>query len=359
MSKPRVLLGMSGGVDSSVAAFLLQSQGYDVIGCTLDIFSNTAIPQVRSLSNQSRKAIKEAKDVCEKIGIPHIVVDGGECFEHNVIESFCQMYWNARTPNPCILCNVNVKFKLMEMTRIQHDADFIATGHYALNGSDSKSGRTWLRRAADPTKDQSYFLYRLDQTTLSHCLFPLGKLTKQDVRTLAGNAHFQNAQKPESQDICFIPNGSHVDFLISTSKAKSKSGPITDRNGNNLGTHAGLIHYTIGQRKGIGVAAAEPLYVFAKDKSSNTLIVDTNANTKVESIQLDAMNYVSTPYSDTPTDLFVKTHYRQIPQPARLEPLDEHHARIVFAKPQRACAPGQATVCYSQDGTVICGGTII
>lgn len=357
MPNARVLLGMSGGVDSSAAALLLQQQGYDVVGFTLDMFSDAAMPWVKALAPTAQAAIAEAQAACKMIDIPHESMSAGELFEREVVRAFCDQYWTGKTPNPCVLCNPAVKFALMDRARERYDCEFLATGHYVQSGFDETTRRYWLGSATDTAKDQSYFLYALTQDILAHCLFPLGTLTKDEVRAIAGDAHFENAQKPESQDICFIPSGNHINFLLSTRGEIPQPGPIVDRAGNVLGEHEGLIKYTIGQRKGIGIAAAEPYYVFMKDEKANTLVVDFDENTKIETIHLQDVNYVSVDGVSEDERLFVKTNYRQEPRSARIEALSNETLNIIFDEPQRACAPGQAAVCYS-NGRVLFGGTI-
>ena len=351
-------MAMSGGVDSSVSALLLRDAGYDVEGVTMKLFDNEDACIVDEKSCCSLKDAEDARQVCLELGIPHFVYNFTRTFNEAVIDRFCNGYLACETPNPCIDCNRYVKFAALQQRRRELGFDYVATGHYARRCFNTETGRYELKRGVDAGKDQSYVLFHLSQDTLAHMLFPLGELTKPQVREIAGQNGFLNAQKSESQDICFVPDGDYASFIASRTGASFEPGNIVNRNGDVLGRHTGLIHYTIGQRKGIGVAAAEPLYVFAKNPARNELVVDTDANTLCTRVEVRDVNFIARPSLPHPGHFTVKTHYRQTARPALVEQTGESELLIALDEPQRACAPGQAAVVYDDD-TVVCGGTIV
>lgn len=354
----RVLVAMSGGVDSSAAALLLAEAGYDVAGVTLKLFENSDVFLDNEKSCCSLKDAEDALQVCLTLGIEHFVYNFSRTFNANVIDRFCNGYLQGCTPNPCIDCNRYVKFEALQQRRRDLGFDYVATGHYARRSYNEETGRYELKRAIDDNKDQSYVLFHLTQDTLAHMLFPLGDFSKHEVRQLARDHGFINAEKSESQDICFVPDGNYAQFIHERCGVSFEPGPIVNREGKLLGQHNGLIHYTIGQRKGIGVAASEPLYVFAKDIGRNELVVDTASQAICTGIEVEDVNFIAREALDHPEHFTVKAHYRQKPQGAMVSQSGETQIRIEFDSPQRACAPGQAAVVYDGD-TVICGGTII
>ena len=351
-------MAMSGGVDSSVSALVLQEAGYDVEGVTLKLFDNDDACIEGESTCCSLKDAEDARQVCLELGVPHIVYNFTRTFNADVIDRFCSGYLSGQTPNPCIDCNRYVKFAALQQRRRELGFDFVATGHYARIAHNESTGRYELKRGLDSAKDQSYVLFHLDQDTLAHMLFPLGELTKTEVRERAHAHGFVNAEKAESQDICFVPDGDYASFIERRTGSAFKPGNIVDRDGNVLGSHAGLIHYTIGQRKGIGIAAAEPLYVYEKNVARNELVVDTDAKTLCQGVIVDDVNFIARKSLYLPERFAVKTHYRQHERPATVEQTGETSIRIDFDDPQRACAPGQAAVVYDED-TVVCGGTIV
>jgi len=351
-------MAMSGGVDSSVSALILTEAGYHVEGVTLKLFENEDAYLDDSKICCSLKDAEDARQVCLELGIEHFVYNFTRTFNESVIDRFCESYLTGKTPNPCIDCNRFVKFAALQKRRRELGFDYVATGHYARRCYNDSTGRYELKRGLDANKDQSYVLFHLDQDTLEHMLFPLGELTKPEVRALAESHDFINANKAESQDICFVPDGDYATFISNRTGATFEPGNIVNRAGDVLGRHTGLVHYTVGQRKGIGVAAAEPLYVFAKDTARNELVVDIDKNTLCESIEVHDVNFIALPSLEKPTRFEVKTHYRQTARGATVEQIGEAAVRITFDTPQRNCAPGQAAVVYAAD-TVICGGTII
>lgn len=353
----RVLMAMSGGVDSSVSALVLRDEGYDVEGVTLKLFDNDDACIVDEKSCCSLKDAEDARQVCLGLGIPHFVYNFTRTFNEAVIDRFCDSYLSCLTPNPCIDCNRYVKFEALQQRRRDLGFDYVATGHYARRAFNGETGRYELLRGLDANKDQSYVLFHLNQETLAHMLFPLGELTKPRVRELAEEHGFANAHKAESQDICFVPDGDYASFIAKRTGQAFEPGDIVNRDGKVLGQHTGLIHYTIGQRKGIGVAAPEPLYVFAKDPNRNELVVDTDANTQCRAIEVADVNFIARASLPHPDRFTVKSHYRQTARSATVEQTGDDAIRIAFDEPQRACAPGQAAVVYDGD-KVVCGGTI-
>lgn len=354
-------MAMSGGVDSSVAALVLRDAGYDVEGVTLKLFDDAeetgdTLPSEKSCC--SLKDAEDARQVCLDLGLSHVVYNFSRTFSRDVIDRFCDGYLNGQTPNPCIDCNRYVKFAALQQRRRELGFHFVATGHYARRAFNEETGRFELLRGIDEGKDQSYVLFHLDQDTLAHMLFPLGDLSKPQVRALAAHHGFSNAHKAESQDICFVPSGDYASFIHERTQTAFEPGDIVDRQGNVLGRHRGLIHYTIGQRKGIGVAAPRPLYVFAKDVAKNQLVVGDDENTLCTTIEVDDVNFIARASLPEPARFTVKSHYRQLARAALVEQTDTASIRIAFDEPQRACAPGQAAVVYDGD-TVVCGGTIM
>ncbi|WP_302963800.1 tRNA 2-thiouridine(34) synthase MnmA [uncultured Adlercreutzia sp.] len=356
---PTVMMAMSGGVDSSVAALLLSEAGYAVTGATMKLFGADVVEPDCDSSCCSADDVEDARAVCRRLGVPHYTFNFGDLFGEAVIDRFCAAYLGGTTPNPCIDCNRFLKFDALQRRRRELGLGFVATGHYARRAWDGRAGRWQLLRARDAAKDQSYVLYHLTQDALAHMLFPLGDLTKPEVRELARARGFATAEKPESQDICFVPDGDYAAFVERRCgrAAAFEPGEIVDCAGKVLGEHAGLVHYTVGQRKGIGVAAPEPLYVFAKDAKANRLVVGTAAEVQVGEVAARDVNLIAVERIEAPRAVTVKTHYRQRPVAATVEQTGDDELRVVFDEPQRAAAPGQAVVIYDGDA-VVGGGTI-
>ena len=355
--KERVLVAMSGGVDSSVSALVLRDAGFDVEGVTLKLFDNEDALIEGESTCCSLADAEDARQVCLSLGVPHIVYNFSRTFNADVIDRFCDGYLRGETPNPCIDCNRYVKFAALQERRRELGYDYVATGHYARRCFNGETGRFELRRGTDANKDQSYVLFHLDQDTLAHMLFPLGEFTKPQVRELAQQHGFANAGKAESQDICFVPDGDYARFIERRRCVQFTPGDIVNRDGDVLGRHNGLAHYTIGQRKGIGVAYSEPLYVFAKDVVRNELVVDVDERSMCTGIEVRDVNFIAREWLEHSGHFQVKAHYRQTARGAVVEQVDDGHVRIAFDEPQRACAPGQAAVVYDGD-SVVCGGTI-
>lgn len=357
-NKPRVVVAMSGGVDSSLTAALLLHQGYDVIGMTMQIWENDERedkPDSRGCCSLS--AIDDARRVADKIGIPYYVVNFRKLFQETVVNYFIREYGRGKTPNPCIACNRFVKFEGLLKKAQEVGAEFLATGHYARIAYDEQAGRFLLRKGIDPLKDQSYALYHLNQHTLSHFLMPLGDYTKVQTRQMARELGLAVADKPDSQEICFVPNDDYKTFLEAKSPNALKPGEIVDQDGHVLGRHQGLPLYTVGQRKGLGLAAGKPLYVIALDTEKNQVIVGSNEDVFASSCTADDLNWILFDKLDKPLTVKAKIRYGAIESEALLHPLEDGKLDVQFSQPQRAITPGQSVVFYSDD--IVIGGGVI
>lgn len=353
----RVICAMSGGVDSSVAAKLLVDAGYDVMGVTMKLFdSDGVILEEGSRTCCSLEDVEDARNVAFELGVPYHVFNYTDTFGTCVVDRFCQAYLEGRTPNPCIDCNRFLKFEALQQRRRELGFDYVATGHYARRSFDPETGRYLLRKGMDPKKDQSYILYHLTQDHLAHMLFPVGELEKTQVRAVAHEAGLENADKLESQDICFVPDGDYAAFIHDHTGVDFKPGPIVDENGTKLGTHNGLVHYTIGQRKGLGIAAGEPLFVLKKDVASNSLVVGPASSAGFTEVRAGDVNLISVERIDGPMEVSAKVNYRATPRKALVR-MEGNELIAQFEEPLRAVAPGQALVLYQGD-VVVGGGTI-
>ncbi len=356
----KVMVGMSGGVDSSAAAMLLREQGYDVTGVTLKMFSDEDIVQAQKEGKTccALSDVLDARSVAHRLGFEHIVFNFKDCFRENVMQNFADSYLCGQTPNPCIDCNRYVKFDKMLRRAIELEFDYIATGHYAINEYDENTGRYLLKRPKDRSKDQTYVLYSLTQFQLAHTLFPLGNLEKSQVRILAENAGLVNADKPDSQDICFVPDGNYVEFIRKFSGISPKSGDFTDMDGNILGKHKGIINYTVGQRKHLGISLGKPAYVVRKDIEKNTVVLGDEKDLYTNILYAHDVNLISVPEISSPMIITAKTRYSQKDSPAVLSYKGNGIYTVDFDNPQRAVTSGQAVVFYDGD-IVVGGGTII
>jgi len=345
----KILVAMSGGIDSAVAAALLKEEGHEVIGATMLVISS---------GNGDTSAEAYAGEAARKLGIPHHVMDFRDIFSRRVIDDFCREYRRGRTPNPCVLCNKEFKFGVLRERAGEMGADFIATGHHARIERDENSGSYLLKKGADKQKDQSYFLCRLTQEQLSRAMFPVGHLTKEKVRQIAGELGLPAADKPESQEICFIPDNDYARFLENQAPGTARPGPILDVEENIVGKHRGIIHYTIGQRKGLGIAAAGPMYVTAIDAEKNAVIAGAKEQTYSTELVASNLNWIAVPAPDAPFKVKARIRYHHAEAETIVSPLDDSSVYVKFTEPQMAITPGQTVVFYDGD-TVIGGGTII
>lgn len=349
----RVFVAMSGGVDSAAAALLLRQAGYNVTGVTLRLHPYKDRPGLCGSADD----IETARAVAAGMGIPHVVLDLCDLFRERVMDRFVWAYTHGRTPNPCIDCNREIKFGALLDWALDQGADAMATGHYARVRLNTPSGRWQLLRGADRRKDQTYFLYQLTQHQLAHLLLPVGDYEKPALRALAAANGLSNAQKADSQDICFVPDGDYVSFLRQYGGVEPVPGDFLDSEGRVLGRHRGMECYTIGQRKGLGVSANAPQYVLGKDPDRNAVILGEDNRLYTRELTAERVNWLSVPEPDRPLSVTAKTRYSQREAAATVEPLPGGRIRMVFTEPQRAVTPGQAVVFYDGD-LVLGGGTI-
>jgi len=354
----KVLIAMSGGVDSSVAAYILKEQNYDCIGAMMKLYAddNDAATPANNRGCCSLEDAEDARAVATALGIPFFVFNFTDSFEEQVMSRFIDAYRHGRTPNPCIDCNRYMKFEKLLQRATELDTNYIATGHYAQVAQD-QNGRYLLIRSADTTKDQTYVLYAMTQSQLARTLFPLGGLTKDEVRTIAANLNFTTADKRDSQDICFAPDGDYAGFIERHTGQASPKGDFISPGGQVLGEHNGIIHYTIGQRKGLGLYGPTPQYVSAIDPRANTVTVGSSDDLFANSLTAHDINLIPVDKLDGPLNVTAKIRYSQPAQPAKLWQIGPDELYVEFEKPQRAITPGQAVVLYDGD-LVIGGGTI-
>ncbi len=354
----RVITGMSGGVDSSVAAYLLKQQGYDVIGVTMQIWQDD---KRKARENEdgccSLSAVEDARRVCNKLGIPFYVMNFKKVFEKKVIDYFVDEYLLGRTPNPCIACNKFIKFDALLERAKALEAGYVATGHYARIMYDDSYNRFVIKRSASILKDQTYVLYNLTQNQLSHILMPLGDYNKEQVRRIAGEQGFVNANRPESQEICFVEDNDYGRFIKERRGGSIRPGMFVDVMGNKLGTHKGVAHYTIGQRKGLGLSLGKPMYVVEILPEKNLVVLGDESEVFNRELTASQMNYVAFESLEEPISVKAKIRYSAGEADAKVIPLDKDRVRVIFEEPQRAITPGQAVVFYQGD-VLIGGGTI-
>lgn len=348
----RVLLGMSGGVDSSVSAILLKKQGYEVLGCTMKLCNATKKEDVDL-------AINDAKKVCVKLGIEHYVFDFKKEFEDNVIRPFIKAYQDSETPNPCIECNKFLKFGLFYDKAIELNCDYIATGHYARIEYSDKYGQNVLKKASEEKKDQSYFLYQIEKNKLNNIIFPLQSYTeKEEIRKIAERNGLEIAQKKDSQEICFVPENDYQNFLLNQEEFQIKKGNIVLKSGEILGKHDGLYKYTIGQRKGLGVSYSEPLYVIKLDTKNNNVIVGKENDLYSDELYAKDTNWLVNVNKKKPLNCLAKIRYRAKESLATVF-FGDDKIRVLFLDKQRAITPGQSVVFYDEDGVLLGGGKIV
>ncbi len=357
INKKRVVAAMSGGVDSSLAAALLQEQGYEVIGVTMRLSDDSRdFDAATDRGCCSLSSVEDARRVAEILGIPHYVMNFRELFQEKVIDYFLQEYAQGRTPNPCVACNRYVKFEGLLQKALELGAEYVATGHYARIQYDAVRDRYGLFKGMDSQKDQSYALYHLNQKSLQHFLMPLGELCKTETRRMAEERNLPVAHKPDSQEICFVPNDDYKAYLRDKVPECLHPGDIVNRRGEVLGHHEGVPLYTIGQRKGMGIAAETPLYVIALDMENNRVIVGENQEVFSRSLVAGDLNWISIDRLEGARQLTAKIRYGKREGQALVIP-EGNYVRVEFTEPQRAVTPGQSIVFY--EGDCVVGGGII
>jgi tRNA-specific 2-thiouridylase len=356
MHKGKVLVGMSGGVDSSTAAAILRDEGYDVYGATLKLWDPPDDEKVYGRTCCSLEDVEDARNSAFKLGIPFYVLNMKDLFKEKVVDYFVDAYFKGDTPNPCMACNRHIKFTAMLNKAMMLEMNYIATGHYARVAYDEASGRTLLKKAVDHTKDQSYVLYMLTQEQLKRLLLPLGGYKKSQVREIAQEKGLINYNKPDSQDICFVQGGSYSDFIKDYTGCQVPEGEFLDTSGKSLGKNKGMINYTIGQRKGLGISASHRLYVVDKIPEKNQVILGSREESYIKRFTAGDMNYIA---FEKPQErkVWAKTRYTQAETEAVLYPLEDGKAMIEYLEPQPFVAPGQSVVLY--EGDVVLGGGII
>lgn len=354
--KKKVMVAMSGGVDSSVTAYLLQQEGFDIVGVTMKLYTNDDIDFVKDKTCCSLDDVEDAKSVAARLGALHYTLNMTEDFRKDVMDKFVRSYRLGATPNPCIDCNRYIKFSKLLKKAIELKMDLIATGHYAR--IEKSADRYLLKKALDESKDQSYVLYSLTQDELSRTLFPLGKYRKTEVREIAEKNGFINAKKHDSQDICFVPDGNYSAFIEKYTGEKFPEGDFVDKSGKKLGTHKGIIRYTVGQRRGLGLALPQSMYVCEKDVKNNRVVLGFNEDLFSKEVSVGDIVLSACDSLEKPEHLCAKIRYNQKEQPATVIQTDKDKLKIIFDEPQRAVTKGQAAVVYDGD-TVIGGGTIL
>ena len=346
----KVVIGMSGGVDSSVAALILKNKGYEVIGVTLNVWQEDN-------TECGIKAIEDAKQVADKLGIEHHVVDYKEKFKSEVISKFIEEYIETRTPNPCNICNRFVKFNGLLEYANSIGAKYIATGHYAKVEMDTNTGRYYIKKAKTDKKDQTYALYNLTQEQLSRVLMPLGDFEKEDVRKIAEDNGLINANKKDSQEICFVPDKDYAKYIEKNAGYVPKQGNFVDVSGNIYGKHKGIIHYTVGQRRGLGLSLKQPMYVIGLNKKDNTVLIGTEKQLERDTIVCCDVNFMPILKLDMPLKVDVKIRYNARPAKATITAIENGKVKVVFDSPVKGVAPGQAWFFYIEEKLL--GGGII
>ena len=352
----KALIAMSGGVDSAVAAWLMQQAGWDCVGCTMKLYQNEDAGISGEHTCCALDDVEDARAVAYRMGIVHHVFNFSDTFREQVIDKFVASYLEGRTPNPCIDCNRYLKFARLYHRAKELGCDVIVTGHYAR--IEAESGRWYLKKAMDAEKDQSYVLYHMTQDQLAHTRFPLGGLTKPETRAIAEAQGFVNARKPDSQDICFVPDGDYARVIEQRTALSPAPGDFVDAEGRVLGRHRGIIHYTVGQRRGLGLSFSEPYYVTAIDARANTVTLGPKSALFRRTVLARDFHWIAGEPPTGPIRCAAKIRYRHPEQPCLLTPLTDGSVRLDFDEPQRAVTPGQSAVVYDGD-TVLGGGEIV
>lgn len=348
----KALIAMSGGVDSSVAALIMKNRGYECVGCTMKLHGD-AEDDFESTCCSS-KDIEDARNVAGSLGMDYYVLNFKDDFQEKVINKFVNCYLCGMTPNPCIECNENMKFNKLHDKARELGYEYVVTGHYAR--IEEVDGRYILKEAVDSSKDQSYVLYRMTQEQLKETIFPLGEMSKEEARHMAEENGFINADKKDSQDICFVPDGDYASVIEANIGHSVKPGDFVDKDGNVLGKHKGIIHYTVGQRKGLGIAAAAPLYVLSIDSENNKVVLGSNEDLFSRELEAENVNWISGEIPDKPFKAFVRVRYHGKKEPCIVTPSSDGFS-VLFDEPVRAITPGQSAVIYSNDQVL--GGGII
>lgn len=355
--KEKVVIGMSGGVDSSVAAYLLKEAGYDVIGVTMQIWQEESVQtQEENGGCCGLSAVDDARRVAQMLEIPYYVMNFRKEFKENVMDYFVAEYLQGHTPNPCIACNRYVKWEALLDRSMEIGADYIATGHYA-QVEELPNGRFTLRKSATDAKDQTYALYNLTQEQLSHTLMPVGQYTKDEIRKIASDIGLLVANKPDSQEICFIPDNDYASFIEENTDKKIEEGNFVDLEGNIIGRHKGITHYTIGQRKGLNLSMGKPVFVVEIRPETNEVVIGDNSDVFGDRLQCNHINFMSIPDLEDEMEVIAKIRYSHKGAKAKIRKVDKDIIECVFEEPQRASTPGQAVVFY--DGEYVVGGGTI